>query len=59
MRCVRSVEALVLDVFVEQLDFIPLLAQFDTHQVAHRKHAYPTLTFDDGKVSCPDQFHTL
>jgi hypothetical protein len=38
----------VLDVFVEQFDLVALLADFHAQQVAHREHADPALTIDNG-----------
>lgn len=39
------------DVFVQQLDFVALLTQFNAQQIAHREHADPRFTIDDRQVT--------
>ena len=44
---------------MQQLDFVALLAEFDSHQIAHRKHTNPAFAINHRKMTRADQFHSL
>jgi len=50
---------LVLNVLVKQFDLVALFTEFDTHQIAHRKHSYPAFTIDDRQVASSYYLHSL
>src|SRR5258705_8607507 len=47
----------MLNVFVEQFQFVPLLSQLHAQQVTNGEHSDPTLAIYDWQMSGADEFH--
>src|SRR6185295_4300549 len=54
-HCQRS----LTNVFVQKLQLVALLAEFDTQEIAHRKHPDPLLAIDDGQMAAANLFHAF
>jgi len=49
----------VLDVLMQQLNFIALLADLNSQEIANREHSYPAFTIDDRQVASSYYLHSL
>src|SRR5712691_2280473 len=49
----------MLNVLVQQLYLISLLAQFYSHEITHREHSHPALAIYDRQMPGSDPFHSL
>src|ERR1700704_5795259 len=49
----------LLYILMQQFDLVPLIAELNAQQVAHRKHPYPLLAIDYRQMARADFFHTL
>src|SRR5438067_8233313 len=47
------------DVFLQQLQLVALLAEFDAQEIAHRKHPDPLVAIDDGQMAAANLFHSF
>src|SRR5215470_15297938 len=49
----------MLNVFVQQLNFVALFTEFDAQEITNRKHSYPSVPINNRQVPATNQLHSF